>query len=183
MKTLFHISACLFAAAILLSCTKESYKETWTKQETYIENFLTNQQNANEDYYVVSNSGSERLVVAEGSGEELAKDGTVSFYYAGYVLTGASVSNSNLFATNREATADAASWSVTDSTAYQICTVKLSESGFVEGLKNGLLGVKGGEECYILFSGQYGFGKRALGTIPANSALAYHIWVESISNE
>ena len=61
--------------------------------------------------------------------------------------------------------------------------MKLSESGFVKGLKYGLEGVKAGQECYILFSGKYGFGKRELGTIPANSALVYRIWVESITND
>ena len=53
----------------------------------------------------------------------------------------------------------------------------------VTGLRNGLVGVKGGEECYILFSGKYGFGNKQSGTIPANSALVYHVWVESLSNE
>jgi FKBP-type peptidyl-prolyl cis-trans isomerase len=43
--------------------------------------------------------------------------------------------------------------------------------------------VKGGEECQILFTGKYGFGNKAFGIIPANSALVYKIWVESISND
>ena len=61
--------------------------------------------------------------------------------------------------------------------------LNLGEDELVEGLRNGLRGVRGGEECYILFSGKYGFGKKAFGTIPANSALAYHVWVESVSND
>ena len=35
----------------------------------------------------------------------------------------------------------------------------------------------------ILFSGKFGFGNKMIGIIPANSALAYKIWVISISNE
>jgi FKBP-type peptidyl-prolyl cis-trans isomerase len=61
--------------------------------------------------------------------------------------------------------------------------VRPSEGELVDGLRRGLPGVKAGDECYILFSGKYGFGDRILGTIPANAALAYHIWVQSISNE
>ena len=39
-----------------------------------------------------------------------------------------------------------------------------------------------GEECYVLFSGKLGFGSRIVGTIPRNSALAYHLWIKSVSN-
>lgn len=34
-----------------------------------------------------------------------------------------------------------------------------------------------------MFSGQYAFGDNEFGTIPANSALLYYIWVEAVSNE
>jgi FKBP-type peptidyl-prolyl cis-trans isomerase len=43
--------------------------------------------------------------------------------------------------------------------------------------------VKAGEECEILFCGKYGFGNSTFGIIPANSALAFKIWVVSVSNE
>ena len=59
----------------------------------------------------------------------------------------------------------------------------MAEARFIEGLKNGLRGVRGGEHCQILFSGKYGFGNEEFGIIPANSALLYEIWVEAISND
>jgi FKBP-type peptidyl-prolyl cis-trans isomerase len=74
-------------------------------------------------------------------------------------------------------------WAVSDSSIFKIAMVRPSEGELVDGLRRGLPGVKAGDECYILFSGKYGFGDRILGTIPANAALAYHIWVQSISNE
>ena len=79
--------------------------------------------------------------------------------------------------------AKSADWDTADEEKFAIKTITLSEAGLIDGLKKGLVGVMGGEECYILFSGKYGFGDRQLGTIPANSGLVYHIWVESISNE
>ena len=88
-----------------------------------------------------------------------------------------------MFATNSEEVAKGSGWTLSDDSVFEAKTVKLSESGFVKGLKYGLEGVKAGQECYILFSGKYGFGKRELGTIPANSALVYRIWVESITND
>ena len=182
MKHETLLLACLlgFAAA---ACTKESVKTTFSRQETLIENFLSSQLKRDSTLRVVSNGGSERLVLTAGEGEELRAGGTVSFYYAGYILTGSSISSSNLFATNYQPLAESAGWNVTDSTSFAIETLTLAETDLVTGLRNGLMGVQGGEECYILFSGKYGFGRKVLGTIPANAALAYHIWVESLSND
>ena len=114
--------------------------------------------------------------------DTLHTGGTVSFYYAGYTLTSASVSSSNLFATNHKKTADAAGWQLSDTTAFHIRTLTLDDQ-LLEGLRRGLEGVRNQDECYILFSGKYGYGSKAQGTIPARSALVYHIWVNSISND
>lgn len=177
-----RIAAALVAALTVLSCGKESDKSTYASQESKIETFVNSQLKSNESAYVVNNNGSTRLVLTEGSGEELRKDGTISFYYAGYVMSGTTLSSSNIFTTNVESLAKATGLPTEDG-ACDIATMDLSETDLVEGLANGLAGVKGGEECIILFSGQHGFGNRKLGTIPAKSALAYYIWVESISND
>ena len=177
-----------FAAAIavmtlmLSSCTGESIKTMYSNQETRIESFIDAQLAANSSAYAVSNKGSERVVLVAGEGEGLDPDDTITFYYAGYTLTSASIVSSNLFASNRADILESAGWELTGGSTAPI-SAKLSEAGFVEGLRNGLEGVKAGEECLILFSGKYGFGSHKLGTIPANSALVYHIWVESISKE
>lgn len=179
LKTIYSLAA----AASVLSCTSESIKSTYAGQESRIETFIQNQLKTVENSYVVSNRGSERIVLVPGEGDGLAEDGTVSFRYAGYVFNSGSLSASNLFATNDVQTAEAAGWSLDIENPYEPVTVRLSESSFVEGLRNGLPGVTAGEECIILFSGKYGFGGKALGTIPANAAIAYHIWVESVENE
>ncbi len=172
----------ILLTAVLAACTSESLKTTFAQQETWIENYVTSKKNANADARVETNGGSTRLVLVEGEGDELSPTGTVSFYYAGYVVKSASFeNNSNLFATNREALAS--SWKLTSEDAFAVKTVDLASTDLVEGLKNGLPGVRGGEECVILFSGKHGFGKKLYGTIPANSAVAYHIWVESVQNE
>ncbi len=174
--------AILFLALVIYACTKEEIKTTYSRQETNIESFVNSMMNTVDTAYVVYNKGVSRLVTVYGQeGDSLKSNGTVSFYYAGYVLTGTSISNSNLFATNSSEIAAAAQWTLSDEDAFEVKTVKLNDKDLVEGLKRGLVGVKPGEECYILFSGKYGFGKRPLGTIPANAALVYHIWVESIS--
>ena len=59
----------------------------------------------------------------------------------------------------------------------------MAKDKLLEGLRNGLIGVRNGEQCKILFSGKYGFGDEEFGIIPTNSALAYEIWVEAVSND
>lgn len=172
----------LAALSACLSCTKQQVQASYDKQETMIDNFVTGQLKT-EGTYAVYNKGSVRLVTVRGEGtDSLATDGVVSYYYALYRLTASPISASNLIATNNAEVAGS-SWSLSDESAFDIITAKLDEAGYVDGLRNGLAGVRAGQECYILFSGKYGFGDRIHGTIPANSGLVYHIWVSSISND
>ena len=130
---------------------------------------------------VVYNNGSTRLVWDEGTGPMLEPDGSVSFYYAGYTFSG-SISKQNMFVTNHQATAEASGFALTDPD-YELYEVNLGETELIEGLRNGLEGVRAGERCDILFSGKYAFGNTTFGTIPANSALAFQIWVVGVSND
>lgn len=130
---------------------------------------------------VVYNNGSTRLVREEGSGVMLEPDGSVSFYYAGYTFTG-SITKQNLFVTNHQPTAEASGFALTDPD-YELYEINLGEAELIEGLRNGLEGVRAGEMCEILFSGKYAFGNSTFGIIPANSALAFQIWVVGVSND
>ena len=167
----------------LFSCSKESQKEEWADQEELIEDFIEVILDSDSTAVTVSTGKAERVIVVSGSGDELASDGNIAFYYAGYVLKSSKLSSCTLFATNYEDVALDEDWDVSDSTALNIMTINIKETDLTDGLKSGLVGVQGGEECYILFTSKYGFGKKALGTIPANSPQVWHIWVESISND
>ncbi|MGM9735625.1 MAG: FKBP-type peptidyl-prolyl cis-trans isomerase [Candidatus Cryptobacteroides sp.] len=169
------------ASLISASCTKQKLELTYSSQESYIDKYITAILDTAKTGSVAYRAGSSRVTTVQGEGEELKENGTLSFYYAGYTFKG-SLSRDNLFCTNNADTAAESKWSLEDQD-FDILTVNLAESGFVEGLRNGLVGVKAGEECQILFSGKYGFGKKPFGIIPANSALLYKIWVKGISNE
>lgn len=182
MAKFLHIAAVAAMLAVSLSCTKGSVELAYSSQESRIENFVNSQLKADGEAYVVNNGGATRLVLKDGKGESLKSGGTVSFHYAGYVMTGSSLSTGSMFATNVSDLASALNWTLSSEQA-KVLTVNLSETDLLEGLAKGLEGVRGGEECIILFSGKYGYGNRQSGTIPANSALAYHVWVESISND
>lgn len=175
-----RIPAALACCIVILgSCVKQKLEVEYNNQETKIESYITK---AKKDTMTVTyNNGTSRLTLKSGTGEPLQADGAVSFYYAGYIFNG-SLSNSNLFGTNHKETAEKAGWDLTDE-EYLIYETVLSDAKLLEGVRNGLIGVRAGEECEILFTGKYGFGNTTFGIIPANSALAFKIWVIGVSND
>lgn len=182
-KLYIFLAACL----ALSSCVKEQLEVTYNKQEDQIDQYITKNMTVRDEnggtdtLRVVRNGGANRLVKVEGTGEELATDGHVGFYYAGYVFNG-SVNASGMFGTNHQATAEQAGWDLTDPD-YALMEINITEAELLDGLRKGLTGVRAGEECEIIFSGKYGFGNRTFGMIPAKSALLYKIWVISVTNE
>ena len=188
MKRSTFLFAALLLAGVVPGCVKQSVQSAYDKQESNIAAFVSARVNADTTATVTYKDGTVRIVLHDTlsrtgiMADTLQAGGTVSFYYAGYTLSGSSISNNTLFATNHKATADAAGWRITDSTAFRIETLALDDA-LVDGLRNGLEGVRNQDECFILFSGKYGYGSHSRGTIPARSALVYHIWVNSISND
>jgi FKBP-type peptidyl-prolyl cis-trans isomerase len=202
-KIILLLILCMSAA----SCVKDKLEETYSRQETQIDTYLTRNRVVKRDSIqiiitpnaddptkndttkvkvewedtldVVYNNGAARLIKTEGTGPELTENGAVSFYYAGYIF---SSSPSTLFATNHRETAEGAKFELTDAD-YELIEADMTKARMIDGLRNGLIGVRSGEECEIVFSGKYGFGDEIFGTIPVNSALLYKIWVVGVSNE
>ena len=168
---------CLLVFAIA-ACKKEERELMYANQESKIEAFVTKCLAGTDTVRVEYNGGAVRIVLTEGKDVDLNERGKVTFLYAGYDFTDGSISATNMFATNNSAM----DWNVSDTTIFQPVTVDMTDTDIVEGLRHGLVGVKSGEECYILFSGKYGLGKNKLGTIPANAPLAFHIWIQNVEN-
>lgn len=212
MKHRTSIFIVLAISLLATSCVKEKLENTYNNQEDKIDQYIEKNRykkstvkvpardpetgeikldgdgqpvmkdsTVTDTMRVVYNQGSARLVIKEGEGEELRSNGSVAFYYAAYTFTN-SISSSNMFSTNHLETASSAGWTLSDEND-DILTINLETYELISGLKNGLVGVRSGEECQIFFSGKYGFGKKGIGIVPATSALVYKIWVESISNE
>ena len=177
MNRITMILAC--TAVLLCGCAKQSLENIYSNQEAKIDRFISGIIDSNPEYSVVHNNGSNRVIMSQGTGPALKEGGRISFYYAGYTFNG-NLNASNIFATNNQAFAEENGWSVSDPD-YEVKTAVLAEGELLEGLLYGLEGVREGEVCLILFSGKYGYGKKHIGTIPANSALAFQIWVERVS--
>ncbi len=174
-------AACLTLPA---ACNKEELQTTYNKQETYIESFIANALKKDADATVTNTEGVYRLTQHDtlNKPDSLLWGGRVTLRYACYVLSSSSVSSSNLVATNVKSVATAAGWALTDTSQFHPVTLTLDKT-LLEGLRLGLYGVQEEDEGYILFNGKFGFGDHIQGTIPARSALAYQIWIDSIENQ
>ena len=137
----------LLAAVFNTSCIKEKLEVSYNKQEEKINSYIENALNKNQSYTYSHNAGSNRLTTVQGEGEELQAGGSVTFYYAGYIFEG-SITAANLFGTNHEASANDAGWSYVD-TDYEAFTINLKEDSLLKGLKNGLIGVRAGEDSFF----------------------------------
>lgn len=178
MHIIIPALALLFLAT---SCGKDE-NDVYSQQEKNIESIVNSLTESNTEATVDYLDGPVRVTVSSGEGEALKNGGTVTFKYAGYRISGSSLSSGNLFITNDKDFAESSNWTVTDSTVFKTDTFVFNDDNFVKGLKTGMEGVKAGDECYVLFSGKYGFGKNTTGIVPGNSALAYHLWISSVSN-
>lgn len=181
MKRIAAVLFCTLTLFSALSCNK-SLETTYNKQESNIEDIVETLAGSSADAQTDYLDGVTRVTLVHGEGESLDKGGVVAFYYAAYQITGRSLSASNVFATNHEEFANSIKWAVTDPDAFEIATVNLAEESLVEGLQKGLPGVKAGDECWILFSGKHGFGKKSEGPLPSRAALAYHLWIRGVTN-
>ncbi len=181
MRQIRILAILLAVTAASNSCVRASLEEVYNKQEETIDKYISGELGRNEAYTVSYNEGSSRLTKVAGEGDELGSKGSVSFYYAGYTFTG-SINNSGLFGTNHQATAESAGMKLTDQD-FSLMEIDMKDGGLLEGVRNGLIGVKAGEECEILFSAKYGFGNSTFGIIPAKTALAFKIWVVGVSND
>lgn len=176
MRTIRHIMIAVTAAAGLISCANEDKKLTIADQEAAIDSYI-NQNYANNT--VVRRNGSNRVILDSTSvniQDSLEYGDSLYFYYAGYIFTS---SPSTLFSTNNSTVAEQHGFIVSDPD-YSVRKILFNEGCLVNGLENGLYGVKDGGHYLILFSAQYGFYDSYVYNIPKLSALAYEIWVDRV---
>lgn len=164
------------------ACTKLSLQTTYDKQTTYIENFVSAQMKTDTNATLTRNGGAYRINLHDTLPQErdsLLWGQRVALYYGCFTLTSASLNRSNLVSTNMKDLARLAGWELTDTTIFKLDTLLLDKS-LLTGFADGLAGVQEEDEGYILFTGQYGYGKTERGTIPALSALVYYFWIDEI---
>lgn len=150
----------LAAAFVVLSCDKEDRKNTYASQEAAIDSYVAGFSAENR---VVYRKGSVRVVMQEGTSVDTLKRGdSLYFYYSGYIFN---YGKGSLFATNVEGLP---------------LKIKYGSDAMIEGLKNGLEGMRTGENSYIMFSGKYGYGNQIMFNIPKMTPLFFDITIDKI---
>lgn len=159
------------AAFTVLSCDKEDRKNTYANQEAAIDSYVAGFSVENR---VVYRKGSVRVVIQEGTSVDTLKRGdSLYFYFSGYTFN---YGRGSLFATNVKEVAEAADF-YTDGLPKKI---KYGSDAMIEGLKNGLEGMRVGENSYIMFSGKYGYGNQIMFNIPKMTPLFFDITIDKI---
>lgn len=175
-----RLTALLCIMAGIVSCTKSTTENLYNSQEVKIDEYVNGWLKTNPDTRIVYNKSVVRLILSEGEGSELGKDGTATILYAGYDFSNSAMNAASLFATNDSDVAATSKWDLSDESVFTPYELSL-KGDVLEGLRLGMTGVRKGEECVILFSGKYGFGRKT-GTIPADASLAYHVKILDIKN-
>ena len=150
----------LFLASALctaLACQSET-EEANINQDKYIDAYITSNFADNQVYY---EDGVCRVVLQEGAqGAPVIERGdSVFLYYAAFTFTEKGPS--------AQFAADSG-------------MVRVGTGDLVRGLDTGLPGARLGEEALIIFSADDGFGNKAVGIVPENTALLYDVGIGAI---
>ncbi|PKP05604.1 MAG: hypothetical protein CVU10_09625 [Bacteroidetes bacterium HGW-Bacteroidetes-5] len=168
MRLSFLILSLLFL--IPLSCAKEEQLNLMSQQESAIDKFVETLA----DSRVVVEDGVWRVVMEEGSGsgEAVAGD-SLKINYAAYIFNSG---KGALYDTNIKSVANEAGLEM-DFDFMQPKWVVVGKGKLLSGMDRGLISVKKGERCYVIFSARHGFGNTQIGLVPKMSPLLIEVWV------
>lgn len=165
-------SILLLAGVIICfsACTKQDRENILIDQEKNIDTYITGLRG---EYPVIRNSGSNRIVITQGAGEEIVPGDSVVFRYAGYIFSNG---KGTLFATNNLDMEEELGFEINGEAERKL----VGAPGLLEGLNNGFVGAKEGEVCHILFSAKYGYGNTVVYNVPKLSPLFFEIWIDRV---
>jgi len=158
MKSMYRICLCLVAVLLLsLSCESE-VREININQNKYIDDYVTAHYS---DKEIVRYEGVVRVVLADNLiTQTVIEPGDSAFLYLiGYIF---------------DKNGPESRFTVDSS------MVRVGKGDLITGLDRGLIGARLGQESLIFFPAHLGYGKKALGLVPENSALMFNLLVSEI---
>ncbi len=153
----------------LKSCKKALEDEQAENERSLIESFISKN-----NWSYTKNDGVYHIIRKPSFGYQVALGDTVSFTFTGYTLSGI------IFETND---IKIARLEKLDTTVRSFSPIKLivGNSNLIDGITNGLLAIRGGEEATIIFPSTLGYGKNVMGPVESNSPLAFDIELISVN--
>ena len=144
-----------------------------SQQESAIDKFVE----TFTDSRVVVEDGVWRVIMEEGVGTtEAAAGDSVRINYAAYIFNSG---KGALYDTNVKSVANEAGLDM-DFSVLQPKWVLVGRGKLLSGLDIGLISVKKGERCYIIFSSRHGFGNTQIGLVPKMSPLLIEVWIQDV---
>jgi len=154
----------IVASFFLVACETEAERDAMSRQEKAITDYLT-QQLRDTTIALVTNNGAHRLILQSGVEPAVAFGDSISFSYIGYIFSGGS--SKIIFDTN----IDTFNFVPINNNGEGLMT----SGKYIQGLENGLLGMKVGEKSQIIFPSSLGYGNNAVGLVPPLSALLFDV--------
>lgn len=155
---------------LFVACAKEDRDTQVANQEESIDSYLS----ALSGKTIVRNSGSNRVIVISGTGEDVSQTGdSLYFHCSGYTFSSGA---GELFFTNDTAVARINNFKTTGSPIR----IRLGDGSVMPGLRKGLEGVRAGERCHIIFSSKYGYGNSQIYNVPKMTPLFFDVYIDKI---
>lgn len=156
---------------VTISCDKQDRENTYINQENSIDTYISSLDGA---YRIVRTNGSNRIVIEEGDeATSLEKGDSLHFFYSLYTFANrrGGLIYSNVGEIVRQYNIEA------DTLPKKILYGK---DELINGLYNGLYGVRDGEKCYILFSAKYGYGNKEMFNVPKLTPLFFEVEIKKL---
>ena len=171
----------LLAISVLaMSCAKDKEAENITKQEEIIEaywakleidNINVFEKDTDEDIFrVVLQKGDETQSIAAGD--------SIHFFYTGAIFTDKGLELSRVFDTNEASVAKELKLSTEQELKIREDVAGMGR--FVSGLEKGILRMHKGEEAHIIFTSKFGYGDKAMSTIPKYSPIIFKVKIVEV---
>jgi len=180
IRNRLNVLLLIAVTAISLGSCNASKEDSYTKQMAGIISYLEEEckKDTTSATYYTTIDGSNRLTRIQGSSIEIEKGDTLDFIFTGYLFSDFKISDSNIFTTNDSTV----TWPVSDSSRVENApySTVFGQGCLFTGLNLGFTGIHDKEECEIIFPSALGAGQSRIGTIPANTPLAFKVRVDSI---
>lgn len=165
-------AACLLCLALLPAllgaCSKADLETSLNNQDKAIDQYLKGLGDKADT--ILYRNGTCRAVMYPGVGDTLAPGDSLFCYYAAYQFNNGP---SGLFDTNVDSLARAAG--LTPALDGAPLKGVAGRGQFIQGLDDGLVGMRVGETAYLVFNAERGYGNRAMGILPKLTPLFFQV--------
>ncbi len=158
----FPLIFCFISSSFMYSCQDEETENLKKKEQELIDDYIAKHSELWE-IDTIAEDGLFYIHQKTGIGEIAREDSTIVFHYSGKILqSDLSLEGDQEFVTSLD-------------TPKEPMSVTLGAGEIIEGLENGISGMRVGDTRYIIMKSTYGYGDVKFGSVPAYSPLVFYV--------